>query len=136
MYFLNKSYSLLRGMVHTNYVFINDNRGRVYQSCKCHDPRGRGSCAKVWPCKLFLVKINYFHENLLVYSQAKIRHTEGIVMISKEESTKIVNFMTFRAGILVLESGQIRHIVKMHYFFKNIQFVSSLRHRSDKFRVQ
>ena len=28
-----------------------------------------------------IVKINYFYENLLFYSQAQIRQTEGIVMI-------------------------------------------------------
>ena len=39
-------------------------RGRVYQNCKFHDPRGRGSCSRVWQytCKsysenaLFLLK--------------------------------------------------------------------------------
>ena len=38
----------------------------------------------------------------------------------KEGSAKIVNFMTPKAGIFVLGLGQISHIVKMHYFFKNI----------------
>ena len=39
--------------------------------------------------------------------------------MSKEGSTKSVNFMTPRAGILMLGFGQISHIVKMHYFCKN-----------------
>ena len=48
-----------------------------------------------------MVKIHYFfYKNLLLYSQVQIRQTEGIVMISKEVSTKFVNFMTPRAGIL------------------------------------
>ena len=38
-------------------------------------------------------------------------------MINKEGSTKIVNFMTPWAGVLVLGRGHISHKVKMHYFF-------------------
>ena len=38
-------------------------------------------------------------------------------MMTKEGSTKIVNFMTPRAGVLVLGRGHISHIVKMHNFF-------------------
>ena len=41
-------------------------------------------------------------------------------MIIKEGSTKIVNFMTPVAGVLALGRGYISHIVKMHYFFKNL----------------
>ena len=41
-------------------------------------------------------------------------------MMTKEGSTKIVNFMTPGAGVLVLGCGHISHIVKMHYFFKNL----------------
>ena len=40
--------------------------------------------------------------------------------MTKEWSTKIVNFMTPRAGVLVLGCGYISHIVKMHYLFKNL----------------
>ena len=39
-------------------------------------------------------------------------------MITKKGSTKIVNFMTPGAGVLVLGHCQISHIVKLHYFFK------------------
>ena len=43
----------------------------------------------------YIVKLDYyFYENLLLYSKAQIRQTEGIVFMSKEGSTKIVNFMT------------------------------------------
>ena len=63
-----------------------------------------------------IVKIHYFFKNLLLYSKAQIRKTEGIVMMSEEESTKIVNFMTPRAGILVLGRGLI---VNMQYFFSS-----------------
>ena len=52
-----------------------------------------------------IVKIHYFFKNLLLYFKAQVRQTEGIVMMSKEGSTKIVNFMTPRAGILVLGCG-------------------------------
>ena len=41
-------------------------------------------------------------------------------MMTKEGSTKIVNFITPWAGVLLLGCCHIRHIhvVKMHYFFK------------------
>ena len=37
-------------------------------------------------------------------------------MMTKEESTKIVNFMTPEAMVLVLGCGHTSHTVKMHYF--------------------
>ena len=40
----------------------------------------------------------------------------------KEGSTKILTFMTPRVGVLVLRCGYISHIVKLHYFFKNLLF--------------
>ena len=39
-----------------------------------------------------LVKLHYFLKNLLLYTQAKARHTENIVMMMKGESTEVVNF--------------------------------------------
>ena len=73
------------------------------------------------------VKFMYFLKNLLLYCQAQIRQTEGKVIMT----TKIINFMTPRAGILVLLGrGHISYIAKMHYFFKNL-----LLNRLDKLRV-
>ena len=46
-------------------------------------------------------------------------------MMTKEGSTKIVNFMTPAAGVHVLGHGQICHIVKMLSFFKNLLRYSS-----------
>ena len=46
------------------------------------------------------VKLMYFFKNLLLYSQALIRQTKYVVMMTKEGSTKIVNFMTPGAGFL------------------------------------
>ena len=56
----------------------------------------------------YIVKIHYLKQN----SQAEIRQTDGIVMKSKEGSTKIINFKTPRSGILVLGHS---HIVNMQY---------------------
>ena len=64
-----------------------------------------------------LVKMHYFFKNLLFNSQALIRQTKYVVMMTKEGSTKIVNFMTPGAGVLVLGCGHISHMLKMHYFF-------------------
>ena len=47
-----------------------------------------------------IMKIHYFFKNLLLYSQTHIRQTEGLIMMSEEGSTKIVNFMIPRAGFL------------------------------------
>ena len=66
----------------------------------------------------------YFLKNLLLYFQALIRQTKYVVMMTKEGSTKIVNFMTPGTGVLVLGRGHISHIVKMHYFFKNLLLYS------------
>ena len=78
-------------------------------------------------------RLMYFLKNLLLYSQALIRQTKYEVMMAKEGSTKIVNFMTPGAGVLVLGRGHISHIVKMHYFFKI--FFSTPRHKSDKLSI-
>ena len=51
---------------------------------------------------------------IVLLSQALIRQSKYKVMMNKEGSTKIVNFMTLGAGVLVLGRGLISHIVKMH----------------------
>ena len=84
-----------------------------------------------------MIKIHYSFKNLLLYSQAKIRLTKYIVIMTKEGSTKIVNFLTSRAGVLVLGFGRINHVVKMHYIFKNLLlFFSTPMHISDKLSIQ
>ena len=47
-----------------------------------------------------------------------------ILFLSIKGSTKIVNFMTRGAGVLVLGCGHISHIVNMHYFFKDLLLYS------------
>ena len=49
--------------------------------------------------KSHIVKMHYYFKNLLLYSQAKVRQTTYIVMMTKERSTKIVTFMTPGAGV-------------------------------------
>ena len=56
------------------------------------------------------VKLVYFFENLLLYSEAYIRQTKCIIVMTKEVSTKIVNFVTPGTGVLVLGRGHISHI--------------------------
>ena len=67
-----------------------------------------------------IVKLYYFFKNILLYFQAYIRQTMYIVMMTKKGSTKIATFTTPGAWVLVLRWGHIRHIAKMHYFFKNL----------------
>ena len=59
-----------------------------------------------------IVKMHYFFKNPLLYSQLKIRQTMYIpvVLMTKEGSTKIVNFMTPGAGVLMLGHGHISHL--------------------------
>ena len=66
-----------------------------------------------------IMKMHTFFKNLLLYTQAQIRQTEGRVMMTKEGSTKIVNFIILRAGVLVIGHGHISHIMKMNYFLNN-----------------
>ena len=80
-----------------------------------------------------VVKLHYFFKTLLLDSQALIRQTKYVVMMTKEGSTKIVNFMTPGTGVLVLGHGHISHS-EMHYFLKK-SFFSILRHRSNKLSV-
>ena len=56
-------------------------------------------------------------------------------MMTKEGSTKIINFMTPGAGVLALGCGHISHIVKMHYFFKNLLLYSSASSRQTEYIV-
>ena len=55
--------------------------------------------------------------------------------MTKEGSTKIVYFMTPRARVLALGCGRISHIVKMHYFFKNLLLYSQAWIRQTKYIV-
>ena len=77
----------------------------------------------------------YFLKILLLYSQALIRQAKYVVMMTKEGSTKIVNFMTPGVGVLVLWLGHMSHIVKMHYFFKNLLLYSQALIRQTKYVV-
>ena len=63
------------------------------------------------------VKMHYFSKTFLLFSQAKIRQTKYSEIMIKEWSTKIVNFMTPWAEVVVLALG---HLVKMHNFFNTI----------------
>ena len=82
-----------------------------------------------------IVKMHYSFKNLHIYSQAQIRETMCIVMMTKEASTKIVNFMTPGSGVLVLGFGHISRIVKMHYFFKNLLHYSQAQIRQTRYIV-
>ena len=59
-------------------------------------------------------------------------------MMTMEGSTKIINFMTPGAEVVVLGRGHMSHIVKMRYFlsyfFLKIIFFSH-RHRLDKLSI-
>ena len=46
-----------------------------------------------------------------------LRQTENMIMMAKEGSTKILNFITPGQGLPVLGRYHIHHIMKMHWFF-------------------
>ena len=58
-----------------------------------------------------------------------------MVMMSKEASIKIVNFMTPGAGVPVMGVVIYGHIVKMHYFFKNLLLYSCASSRQTEYIV-
>ena len=73
-------------------------------------------------CIRHRVKMHYLFKNLF-YSQVWIRQTKYIVMMTKEGSTKILNFMTPRAGVLVQGLGHISLINIQHidcFHFKGL----------------
>ena len=78
--------------------------------------------------------MNYFFKNCF-YSQTYIRQSKYTVMMTKEGSTKILNFITFGAGVFVLRHGRITHIVKMHYFCKNLHLYTQALIRQSKYIV-
>ena len=69
------------------------------------------------------VKLMYFLKKIL-YFGIWFGQTKCKVMMTKEGSTKIVNFMNSGAGVLVLGCDHISHILKMYYFFKNLLLYS------------
>ena len=91
----------------TKYSY--DEQERVYQNCKFHEPRGRSSCAKGWPYKSYVMKMHSLKISFL-FSELQTRQTKYIVVMIKEGSTQIVNFMNTGAVVLVLRRGHKSHI--------------------------
>mgnify|MGYP003683363347 CR=1 FL=1 len=74
----------------------------------------------------YIMKMHYFFKNRFLYSQYQFRPTKYNVY-SNDDHKKVHQNCKFhdpRAGVLVLGRGQISHIVKMHYFFKNLLLYS------------
>ena len=55
---------------------------------------------------IHIVKIHYFFKKSYSLLRGMVGQTKCIVMMTKERSTKIVNFMTPGAGVLALGRGQ------------------------------
>ena len=63
-----------------------------------------------WPYNENAMFLLFFLSTLgLVYTRALIRQIQYIAMVTKEGSTKIINFMIPRAGNLMLGRGYISH---------------------------
>ena len=60
----------------------------------------------------------YFFTNVLLYFFAWITQTKNFVMMTNEEFTKLVKFMTTGAVIAKLGRGHITHTVKRHITLK------------------
>ena len=78
-----------------------------------------------------IVKMQFFFSFCLHWGMDQTLRL-SILMMAKEESTKIVKFMTPGAGVLVLWRGHVSHKVKMHYFFKNLLLYSGACSRQNK----
>ena len=103
------------GLVQANSVFSNDNQGsKDLPNSYISWPLGPGFlCWDVIIRTSLIVKMHYFSKNFILYSQALIRQSKYMVMMTREGSTKIVNFMTPVARVLVQGSG---HIIKSLYW--------------------
>ena len=55
-----------------------------------------------------------------------MRQTKYIVMMTKDVFIKVVSFMTPAAGLPVLGSGHIIHIMKMKFSFKTLLLLSGI----------
>ena len=75
-------------------------------NCDFHNSQAREYCAWAWQYYSFR-EIQYLSQNLLAYSQSWIKQTKNVVMMTKEGSTKIVNFTAFEARVLALLRGHI-----------------------------
>ena len=56
-----------------------------------------------------IVKMHFSFKNRLLYSKTTFRQTKSIVLMTKEGSTKYVNFMTPGAGVLMLGRGHMSY---------------------------
>ena len=65
----------------------------------------------------------FFLKNVLLYPRAWFRQTKYIAKMTKERSSKIVNFMTPGAGVHVLGCGHISHIKCIIFNSINIQLI-------------
>ena len=55
-----------------------------------------------------------------------MRQTKYIVMMTKDVFIKVVSFMTLGAGLPVLGSGDIIHMMKMKFSFKTLLLLSGI----------
>ena len=78
---------------------------------------GRGHISHIVKMHYFFIKSSSVFPGIDQTNQVCSNET-------KEGSTKIVNFMTLGAGVLVQGRGHISHRVKMFYFFKNLLHIS------------
>ena len=60
-----------------------------------------------------IAKMHYFFLKIVLYSQALIRQTKYIVLMTNVGFTKIVKFITTGAGVHVVGRGHTCHIVKI-----------------------
>ena len=83
-------------------------------------PQGGGGNFGGNKCKMYVL---FKKSSSNLYSMAWFRQTKCIVIMIKDGSTKIVNFMTPVAGVLVLGHGHLIQMMKMHFFFKNFSLL-------------
>ena len=92
--------------------------GKETRNCKFHDPP---TTTMRGYFRVKSVKLMYFFKNLLLYLGAWFRQTKCLVMMTKEKSTRIVNFVSPRAGVLLLGCGHMsyseKRIIRLKFFF-------------------
>ena len=82
------------------------------------------------------VKLPYFLKKTSFLLPGIDQTNQGCSNDDQEGSTKIINIMIPRTGVLLLGGGHISHILKMHYFFnKSFSLLSQALIRQTKYIV-
>ena len=101
----------------TNWLHKEDEPERVYQNYIFHDPLGKVLVLRHYHFS-HIVEMHNFFKNPLLYCWAYIKQTKYKVIMTKEWSTNIANFVTPSIEVIGLDCGRIGDVLNILYFLK------------------